>query len=176
MDHVVAPVPGRLHVLVLDLAPAVVLVPAPVPELEAKAAAVPDLVVVPRASLVLPGSHVPSQGRAPETIARNHVTSRTIARNLATSQPSAEYAGTVVIEMLRNLDHVPNPPLNRLIVPDPGPNPVASPGTSQDPVHTRDRSRVAGAPAPADRKKATSRWRMGITAAPKLKTATTRLL
>jgi len=178
VDHAVAPVRALLRVPVPDLVRAVARDPVPAPDPEAKAAAVQDLVDVPRASLALPENRVPSPGRAlgVTVTGPSHVTSLTIAiaPSRATSRLSAIESATAATATHPSRVRAPSQWPSRITDPDHDPNLAASPGTSQDRVHTLDRFRAAGARVRrADRKRRTSRWRMETVAAPKMKVAMT---
>merc|ERR1712116_21474 len=163
VDLAVAPALDHLRAHAPDLVPVVALVPAHVPDLEAKAAVAQDPVDAPRANHALQGNHVPSPGLAPEETVRNLVTSPTIARNLATSRLNVKGPAIAGIETCRNHALDPDPSL------------VASQGTSPALVHALGRHPVAEAEA-HDQMKAMSKWRMEIVVAPKWKIGTTRIL
>lgn len=145
MDPVVVPARVPLRVPVPDLVLAVAHDHAPVPGLEAKVAAAQDLVDVPRASLALPESLVPSPGLARAVTVRNRVISLTIviAPSLATNRSNATDV-TVVTGTRPNLVPAPSQWPSRITDPGLDPNLAASPGISPDRVHTPDPYLAAG--------------------------------
>jgi len=174
VDPAAVPALDPLRVPVPDLVPVVALVPAHAPDLEARAAAAQDLADVPRANLALLESLVPSPGRAPEVTALNPAISRTTAPSLAINRSNAKEFVTAATETYLNHALDPSRPSSRSLAPEPDPNLAASPGTSLDPAHTRDRHRAAEAPV-HEPKRTTSKWRTETAAAaPTWRTGTTK--